>query len=142
VKGLLLDTNVVSELRKGARANASVRAWFSGVDDAALFLSVLVVGELYRGVESVKKRDPAAARALARWLARVERDYASRLLGVDREVATEWGRLDAAFGLPAVDGLLVATARVHELAFVTRNTKDVLRTGVALIDPFLPARTA
>jgi predicted nucleic acid-binding protein len=142
VNGLLLDTNVVSELRKGARANANVRAWFSGVDDAALFLSVLVIGEIRRGVETVRKRDPAAARALDRWLARVEREYASRLLAVDRDVASEWGRLDAAFGLPAVDGLLVATARVHELALVTRNTKDVLRTGVALIDPFRPAEVS
>jgi len=138
VKGMLLDTNVVSELRKGARADANVRAWFGTVDDAALFLSVLVVGEIHRGVEAVRKRDPAAARALDRWLARLEREYEGRLLAVDRDVAKEWGRLDATHGLPAIDGLLVATARVHELALVTRNTKDVRRTGVALIDPFQP----
>ena len=136
MKGLLLDTNVVSELRKGARANANVRTWFSAVDDDALYLSVLVVGEICRGVETVRRRDPASARALDRWLARVEREYASRLLAVDRDVAMEWGRLDAAFGLPAIDGLLVATARVHDLAFVTRNTKDVARSGITLVDPF------
>ena len=71
-----------------------------------------------------------------RWLARVEQVYADRLLPVDRIVAEEWGRLDAAFGLATVDGLLAATARVHDLVLVTRNTKDVQRTGIKLFNPF------
>lgn len=140
MKGLLLDTNVLSELRKGVRADPHVRAWLAKVDDSSLFSSVLVVGEIRRGIETLRRRDAVSARALDRWLARLETAYADRLLPIDRAVAEEWGRLDAAFGLPAVDGLLVATARVHELVLVTRNTKDVLRTGIELLNPFHASR--
>ena len=70
---LLLDTNVVSELRKGARTDVHVRAWFAGVDDGEIYLSVLVIGELRRGIESIRGRDAAQARALERWLTRVTR---------------------------------------------------------------------
>lgn len=136
MRGLLLDTNVLSELRKGVRANPHVRAWLAKADDSALFSSVLVVGEIRRGIETLRRRDVASARALDRWLARVEQVYADRLLPVDRIVAEEWGRLDAAFGLATVDGLLAATARVHDLVLVTRNTKDVQRTGIKLFNPF------
>jgi predicted nucleic acid-binding protein len=142
VSGLLLDTNVLSELRKGARANPHVRAWFAKVDDADLFTSVLVVGEIRRGIETLRRRDAASARALDRWLARIENAYADRLLPVDRNVAEDWGRLDAAFGLPAVDGLLAATARIHGLGLVTRNVKDVRRTGIKVINPFEAPRAA
>jgi predicted nucleic acid-binding protein len=136
VSGLLLDTNVLSELRKGDRANPHVRAWLAKADDNALFTSVLVVGEIRRGIETLRRRDAPAARALDRWLARVENAYGERLLPIDRVVAEEWGRLDAACGLPPVDGLLAATARVHDLVLVTRNTKDVVRTGVKVLNPF------
>ena len=142
MNGLLLDTNVLSELRKGGRADSHVRAWFAKVDDSSLFSSVLVVGEIRRGIETLRRRDAVSARALDRWLARLETAYADRLLPIDRAVAEEWGRLDAAFGLPAVDGLLVATARVHELVLVTRNTKDVLRAGIKLLNPFHASRGA
>lgn len=134
--GVLLDTNVLSELRKGGRADRHVRAWFAKVEDSSLFTSVLVVGEIRRGIEMLRRRDAVAARSLDRWLATLESAYAGRLLSIDRAVAEEWGRLDAAFGLPAVDGLLAATARVHDLVLVTRNTKDVLRTGIKVLDPF------
>ena len=136
MKGLLIDTNVLSELRKGPRANSRVRAWFAEVEESSLFSSVLCIGEIRRGVETLRRRDAVSARALDRWLARLEKAYADRLLPVDRAVAEEWGRLDAAFGLPAVDGLLAATACVHDLVLVTRNTKDVSRTGVDLLNPF------
>jgi predicted nucleic acid-binding protein len=136
--GLLLDTNVVSELRKRERADANVLAWFSGVDGGALWLSVLVIGEIRRGIEILRRRDARSARALDRWVARIEREHDGRILGVDLPVAREWGRLDAAFGLPPVDGLLAATARVHGLALATRNTKDFVRTGIACVNPFEP----
>jgi predicted nucleic acid-binding protein len=138
LSGLLLDTNVVSELRKGARADANVRAWYQGVEGSSLWLSVLVLGEIRRGIESRRRRDPKSARTLDRWAAKVERDHGDRVLAVDLAVAQEWGRLDAAFRLPPVDGLLAATARVHGLILVTRNTKDVARTGVACLNPFGP----
>ncbi len=136
MSGLLVDTNVLSELRKGGRADPHVRAWLAKVEDNALFSSVLVVGEIRRGIETLRRRDAVSARALDRWLARVEMAYADRLLPIDRAVAEEWGRLDAAFGLPVVDGLLAATALVHDLVLVTRNTKDLLRTGIRLLNPF------
>jgi len=108
LSGWLLDTNVVSELRKRERASANVLAWYEGVDGGSLWLSVLVLGEIRRGVENLRRRDPGSARALDRWAARLERQHGSRILPVDLAVAMEWGRIDAAFGLSPVDGLLAA----------------------------------
>jgi toxin FitB len=134
----LLDTNVIAELRKGPRASAHVRTWFAGVDADDIFLSALTIGEIRRGVESVRRRDPPAARALERWLRRLLLDHADRIVGVDAAVAEEWGRLGVPDPLPVIDGLLAATARVHDLVLVTRNVKDVERTGVEFLNPFEP----
>ncbi len=136
MKGFLIDTNVLSELRKGARANASVRRWFDSLDENDIYLSVLVTGEIRRRIENIRRRDSRAAAALDSWLDKVVRAHADRVLSVDAAVADEWGRLDARGTLPVVDGLLAATARVHDLTLATRNLKDVARTGVALLDPF------
>ena len=136
----LLDTNVVSELRKGARADARVRAWFAGVDDEELFLSVLVVGEIRRNIEAIRRRDRPAATALDRWLATVVSDCADRILGVDLDVAGAWATFNVPDPLPVIDSLLAATAHVHGLTVVTRNTADIARTGVPAVNPFeLPA---
>jgi len=132
----LLDTNVVSELRKGPRANPRVRSWFAETDDPELFLSVLVAGELRQGVERVRLRDAAQAEHIDRWLQRLVEDYASRLLPVDARVAELWGRLNVPDPISTVDGLLAATAIVHDLTLVTRNVKDVARTGARLLNPF------
>ena len=139
MKGLLIDTNVLSELRKGARADVNVRRWFEGIDENSIFLSVLVTGEIRRGIESIRKRDPRAASALEHWLDDMMEAHSERVLPVDAATADEWGRLDARGSLPVVDGLLAATARVHDLTLVTRNVKDVVRTGVDMLDPFAPA---
>jgi predicted nucleic acid-binding protein len=139
LKGFLVDTNVISELRKGARADANVRRWFESVDESAIFLSVLVTGEIRRGIEIIRKRDPRAASALERWLDDLVQTHSDRVLPVDAVIANAWGRLDARGTLPVVDGLLAATARVHDLTLVTRNLKDVARTGVVLLNPFAPA---
>jgi predicted nucleic acid-binding protein len=136
LSGWLLDTNVVSELRKRERADANVRAWFEAIDGGSVWLSVLVLGEIRRGIEALRRRDEKSARALDRWVARLEREHGSRVLPVDLPIALEWGRLNAAFGLSPVDGLLAATARVHRLALVTRNTKHVARTGIECLNPF------
>ena len=138
MKGFLIDTNVLSELRKGARADVNVRRWFAGIDESSIFLSVLVTGELRHGIESIRKRDPRAASALERWLDIVMEAHSERILPIDASTADEWGKLDARGSLPVVDGLLAATARVHDLTLVTRNVKDVVRTGVDLLDPFAP----
>ena len=132
----LLDTNVVSELRKGARANPGVVAWIAEVDDSELFLSVLVAGELRQGVERLRLRDAPSAAHLDRWCSALIDGYADRLLPVDVRIADLWGRLNSPDPISAVDGLLAATAIVHGLTLVTRNVKDVARTGVMLHNPF------
>lgn len=136
----LLDTNVVSELRKGDRMDARVRTWFDEVVAEDLHLSVLVVGELRRGIERIRQKDATQAEALERWLQRVTRDHVDRILTVNRRVAEEWGRLSAQRSGSPVDLLMAATARVHELVLVTRNTRHIAWTGVPCVNPF--ARSA
>ena len=133
---LLLDTNIVSELRKGGRAHPRVLAWFESVNDFEIHLSVLAVGEIRRGIERVRAKDPKQATALDRWLQRLTRDHADRILPVDRRVAEQWGRFSAVRNGSPVDVLMAATAFVHELTLVTRNTRDIAWTGVACLNPF------
>jgi predicted nucleic acid-binding protein len=131
----LLDTNVVSEIRK-PNADPSVRGWYEGVRGDELFVSVLVVGEVRRGIERIRRRDSDQAEVYERWLATLQARYSGRILPITAEIAEEWGRLNAPDPLPEVDGLLAATARVHGLTLVTRNTADFARTGVRLLNPF------
>lgn len=112
----LLDTNVVSEVRKPVR-NAGVEQWFSGTR-AEDFFSVLVAGEVRRGVERLRRRDPAQAAVYEAWLATLHRDYADRMLPITAEVADMWGRLNAIDPLPVVDGLIAATALVQGLTLL------------------------
>ena len=135
----LVDTNVVSELRKGPRCHPRVAAWFEDVEDQDLGLSVLVIGEIRRGIEVIRRRDPRGASALERWLQRMLREHDERVLPVDARVAEEWGRLSAIRSGSVVDLLLAATARVHRLTLVTRNVRDVAWTGVAWLNPFEPS---
>jgi predicted nucleic acid-binding protein len=134
----LVDTDVLSELRKGDRTNDGVRAWFSQAREDDLFTSVLVLGEVRRGIESIRRRDPTAAIALEQWLTRLATTFSERVLPVDTRIADRWGALNVPDPLPTVDGLLAATAIVHDLVLVTRNTRDVERTGVRLLDPTAP----
>jgi len=137
---LLVDTNVISELRKGSRANPHVLAWFMGVAEEDIHLSVLAVGELRRGVERLRERDARQAGALERWLRQVMRDHAERILPVDYRVAEQWGRLTAMRSGSVIDTLMAATAQVFDLVLVTRNVKHVAWTGVSCLNPFDPAR--
>ncbi len=132
----LLDTNIISELRKGPRTNAGVAAWFEAATDDELHLSVVVVGELRQGFERVRARDPRSANHLERWLEGLVESYADRILPVDLEVAELWGRLNVPDPLPVIDGLLAATAVAHGLTLVTRNIRDVRRTGAVTVNPF------
>ena len=134
--GFLIDTNVVSELRKGARANSDVRAWFEEHSTDSLWLSALVVGELRRGAELLRRRDTKAGRSLDRWLQTITADFGDRILPVTTEVCERWALLNVPDPLPVIDGLLAATALVHNLVLVTRNTADIERTGVGLVNPF------
>ena len=131
----LLDTNVVSELRKGTRADRGVVRWSEGRRDEA-WLSVLTVGEIRRGIELRRRKDEVAAYHLDVWLAGLLGAFESRILPVDARVAEVWGRLNLLDTLPTVDGLLAATALVHDLTLVTRNVKDIAGTGVRLLNPF------
>jgi toxin FitB len=132
----LIDTNVVSELRKGDRADPNVASWFAGLADEEVFLSVLTLGEIRRGIESIRRRDPKAAAALESWLGRVSEAHRERVLPIDRSVAEEWGRMNVPDPLPVIDGLLAATAKVTGLTLATGNTADIERTKVALVNPF------
>jgi predicted nucleic acid-binding protein len=116
----LLDTNAISEIRRGRDPHVS--AWVAGVDDLDLHLSVLTLGEVRKGIERLSRRDLGQAEVFARWLADLEGRFGDRILGVDARVADEWGRLNAAADRNTVDSLIAATARVHGLTVVTSPT--------------------
>lgn len=132
----LIDTNVISEVRKGKRCDPSVAAWYKRVRDDELYLSVLVVGEIRQGVERLRPRNPGQAQALDDWLDEVTESFGERVLPIDGRVAQNWGRLSARGKFPVVDALLAATAEAHGLTLVTRNLKDIERSGVRCLNPF------
>ncbi|HKT01582.1 MAG TPA: type II toxin-antitoxin system VapC family toxin [Rugosimonospora sp.] len=134
----LLDTNVVSELRR-RKPDPHVAAWADRHAPAITYLSVLVVGEIRQGIERKRPNDPTQADMLERWLDDLVRLYRDRILPVTMDIAQEWGRMNPAARPPIIDGLLVATARVHRLTLVTRNVADVARTGVPVANPFEPS---
>jgi hypothetical protein len=101
-----------------------------------LYLSVLTLGGVRRGIGLLERRDPAQAEVYNAWLTTVLRDYADRIVPIDAEAAEEWGSINARDPVPVVDGLMAATAKVRNMTFVTRNTSDVARTGVRLLNPF------
>ena len=132
----LIDTNIISELRKGARCDANVAAWYASVGEGELFLSTLVLGEIRKGIEQARPRDAAKAAALERWLGEVEVAFEGRLLGIDTAVADQWGRMSAIRSVPVIDGLLAATALTQGLTLVTRNDRDVAGLGATVLNPF------
>ena len=132
----LIDTNVISEVRKGDRCNASVKQWFDGINDDELYLSVLVLGEIRKGIERLRSRDIVQAEALENWLTALATSFADRILPVDREVAEEWGRMGAIRPVSTVDAILAATAKVHALTLATRNVADVSDLGADVFNPF------
>ena len=132
----LVDTNVLSELRKRDRADPRVAGWFRQRKSEELFLSVLTLGEIRRGIERLRRRDPPSALALERWLLRTAIEFGNRIIGVDQAVAERWGRIGTVDPIPAVDALIAATALERDLIVVTRNVKHIARTGARHIDPF------
>jgi len=133
--GYLLDTNFISETRK-IRADAGVMAFLSAADAAGLFLSVLTLGELRKGVEAKRHTDPVTAARLGAWVDGIETTFADRVLPLDAAAARLWGELSASRTLPVIDTLIAVTAITRGLTLVTRNTRDVARTGVPLVDPW------
>jgi predicted nucleic acid-binding protein len=132
----LIDTNVISEVRKGARCDPKVAAWYASVEDGDLYLSALILGEIRRGIELARPRDAAKAEALQAWLESVVAAFGDRVISVDITVSDEWGRICAMRPVPVIDGLLAATAKVHQLTLVTRNDSDVRGLGVRVLNPF------
>jgi predicted nucleic acid-binding protein len=132
----LIDTNVVSELRKKKRANRLVLDWFSKLSDSDIFLSVLTISELKRGIERMSVRDPRQAAVLNSWLTGLVASFGDRILPIDLNVATEWGSLPSRDTLPVIDALIGATARCYGLTVATRNLKDISRTGAVCMNPF------
>ena len=134
----LLDTNVVSELRKRV-PDPHVLTWYETVRGTQLFLSVLTLAEIRMGVERVRRTDQARAATLERWLTRLETSYGDRVVPVDTAVADAWARMSVPDPLPVIDGLLAATAAVRNWILVTRNVADVSRAGVRVLNPFEPS---
>ena len=131
----LLDTVIVSELRK-KKPDAGVLRWVSRQQDDQLFLSVVTLGEIERGIEKRRKAAPAFADELSAWFESLTRLYADRILPVTPGIALRWGRLSAQLGHDGADVLIAATALAHELTVVTRNTGHFDPAGVAVINPF------
>ena len=134
--GYLLDTNILSELRK-RRPSYMVAAWFDTVSEEDLYLSVLVAGEIRQGIERLRRQHPERAADYEQWLDELLMVYGDRIVGIDVLVADEWGRLNTGRTLPVVDGLLAATARVHEWTLVTRNVRDFPK-DLDILNPFEP----
>jgi predicted nucleic acid-binding protein len=132
----LLDTNVVSELRRGSGANAGVAEWFDGQSARELYLSVVTIGEIRQGIEQIRSRDGRQAVALDKWLTGLIQFYEDRVLYIDGDVAEEWGRLRARRSTPVIDGLLAATARVHDLTLITRNVRDFRGLDMRVVNPW------
>ncbi len=136
----LIDTNIISELRKPAnRRNQGVEQWFGAADPDTLFLSVLVVGEIYKGIEARRMKDPAQAAALESWLGRIVDAYSDRILSIDFKAAQLWGRAQSIRPFPVIDGLLAATAQAHGMVLVTRKVHDLRGWPASdlLLNPFI-----
>jgi len=140
MSGYLLDTNILSELRKESRCNTAVRQWFEEAASEDLFISVLVLGEIRQGVERIRQRDPAQARALEKWLRWVAAEFADRVLPVDEKIADQWGRLGLRQPIPVLDAFLAATAITHNLIVVSRDEDGFRNTGAQVVNPFSTRR--
>jgi toxin FitB len=135
----LVDTDVISEIRKGEKADAGVQEFFERAsrDATPLYLSVVTVGELRTGIERLRRRgDAKQANRLEHWLAQVTMAYANSILPFDEETAHVWGRLRVPNPENPLDKQIAATALIHDLTVVTRNTKHFAPTGVRLKNPF------
>jgi predicted nucleic acid-binding protein len=135
----LVDTNVISEVRKRDRADKGVMAFFrkAAQDDVDLYLSVVTIGELRRGVEIIRHRgDKAQATRLENWLVGVLHEFGQNILAVDEEIGQLWGRLRVPHPEHALDKLIAATALIHDLTVVTRNVDDFIGSGARVLNPF------
>jgi predicted nucleic acid-binding protein len=131
----LLDTNVLSETRR-KKADERVMAFLAGSEPLALYISVLTLGELRKGVALKRRTDPETAKSLAGWVDGLEFSFADRIVGIDAATARLWGEWSAERPRPVIDTLLAATASVRALTLVTRNIGDVQDLPVSMLDPW------
>lgn len=132
----LLDTSVISEIRKRDRAHPNVGRWVARTPVEEIGTSVLVLAEIRRGIELKRRTHPDQAKALDRWFAQMRKMLGDRVLPLDEPIMEAWAMLGISISLPLVDGLLAATAKVRGLMLVTRNIEDIAESGVAVFDPF------
>lgn len=133
----LVDTNVISEARKGKKAKSGVREFWKTTDPADLYIAVQTIGEIRRGLENTRQRgDATQARRLEAWLDEVVTHYADRILDFDLDCAQVWGRLMSPHPQRPVDKQIAAIALIHDLTVVTRNVDDFKGLGVRLVNPF------
>ncbi len=138
----LIDTNIISEVRKGDRCNPHVSTWYASIADDDLFLSTLVLGEIRKGLELARPRDPDKTAALERWLRQVEAAFDGRVLGIDNAVSDQWGRMSAVRPIRVIDGLLAATAVTNGLTLVTASDRDIVGLGAIVLNHSEPEKTA
>jgi len=134
----LVDTNVISEARKGKKANSGVQGFFLAIEAEDLYLSVQTIGEIRRGLENIRHRgDLPQAKRLEAWLDLVVTNYADRILSFDEECAQVWGRLMSPRHEHPIDKQIAAIALIHDLTVVTRNVDDFRGTGTKTSNPFV-----
>lgn len=129
----LVDTDIVSEARRGT---PQAVAWLRSVDPLSIHLSALTLGEIMRGIALKQRSDPKTAGHLTEWLRKLRHDHGDRILPITDQIAVEWGRVAAIRPRGDVDGLIAATAIVHDLILVTRNVRDFEDTGAVVINPW------
>lgn len=134
----LVDTNVISEARKGAKANPGVVHFFRSTQAGERYLSVQTIGEIRRGIENIRRRgEPVAVTRLETWLDAVVAEYANRILDFDIDCAQVWGRLMSPQASHQIDKQIAAIALIHGLDVVTRNVDDFAGAGLTLVNPFI-----
>lgn len=138
MSGYLLDTNVVSELRR-RQPNHGVLEWFEETNSALLHLSVITLGEIKRGTERLRLHDPAQAVHLDAWLQSLQVRFADRIHPIDEAAALRWGSLGIHQPISVADGLIAATALHHNLTVVSRNTSDFEPNNIPVLNPFREA---
>ena len=132
----LLDTNILSELRKGKRCNSNVASWAAKESKQAHYISVLSLGEIRKGIELLRKKSPADCISFEVWLQKILSDYSNCTIAITSEIAGRWGELSALRPRPVIDSLLAATAIEHGLTLATRNTKDFEGLQISIVNPF------
>jgi len=137
MSGYLLDTNILSELRKGPlKANPAVYQWWMGMRDEELFLSVMTLGEIRKGIDRLRAKNLPQSLMLERWFDEIKTAFGEHLLEITPAIAECWGQLQAVRPLPDIDALIAATAIRHDLIIVTRNEADFAGLGLNIVNPF------